>query len=67
MIYQQLLRNAQQQQQPDPALIPREYDEQMMGNSPPLELRRTPSGNVVPRTIAIPHNLHSPQDRATGK
>lgn len=32
-----------------------------LGTSPPLELRRPTS---APRTtIAIPHSLHSPQDR----
>lgn len=36
-----------------------------LGTSPPLELRRPPSG--PPRaTIAVPHSLQSPQDRATG-
>lgn len=37
-----------------------ELDESMVA-SPPLELRS------VPRTIAVPHSLQSPQDRATGK
>lgn len=40
-----------------------EMDETLAG-SPPLELRRPGS---VPRTIAVPHSLQSPQDRATGK
>lgn len=59
MIYQQLLR---QQEPLNPATL-REYDEKLMGSSPPLELRRPGS---VPRTIAVPHSLQSPQDRATG-
>lgn len=38
--------------------------EEPLGTSPPLELRRSASG---PRpTIAVPHSLQSPQDRATG-
>lgn len=40
-----------------------EVDDAMVA-SPPLELRRPGSG---PRTIAVPHSLQSPQDRATGK
>lgn len=39
-----------------------EMDE-TIGASPPLELRRPPSG--PPRTT-VPHSLQSPQDRATG-
>ncbi|XP_037903936.1 protein split ends isoform X2 [Hermetia illucens] len=38
-----------------------EVDDAMVA-SPPLELRRPGSG---PRTIAVPHSLQSPQDRAT--
>lgn len=59
MIYQQILR--QHDALNPPAL--REYDEQLLGTSPPLELRRPSS---VPRTVAVPHSLQSPQDRATG-
>lgn len=33
-----------------------------LGTSPPLELRRTVTG----QRVAVPHNLQSPQDRATG-
>ncbi|XP_058981547.1 protein split ends isoform X2 [Musca domestica] len=58
MIYQQILR--QHDALNPPAL--REYDEQLLGTSPPLELRRPSS---VPRTVAVPHSLQSPQDRAT--
>uniref|UniRef100_A0A1A9WUK0 Protein split ends n=1 Tax=Glossina brevipalpis TaxID=37001 RepID=A0A1A9WUK0_9MUSC len=61
MIYQQMLRSAQQ----DPLTSTtglREYEENLMDSSPPLELRRPGS---VPRTIAVPHSLQSPQDRAT--
>lgn len=46
------------------ASIRGEFDDKMLGGSPPLELRRPGS---VPRTIAVPHGLQSPQDRATGK
>lgn len=59
MIYQQFLR---QHDSLNPAL--REYDEKLLGSSPPLELRRPGS---VPRTVAVPHSLQSPQDRTTGK
>lgn len=38
-----------------------ELDEQM-GTSPPLEMRRT----VAAQRVAVPHNIQSPQDRATG-
>lgn len=38
--------------------------EEPLGTSPPLELRRSTS-NQRP-TIAVPHSLQSPQDRATG-
>lgn len=41
-----------------------EHDDQL-GTSPPLELRR-PASTSRP-TIAVPHSLQSPQDRATGK
>ncbi|XP_046808400.1 protein split ends isoform X1 [Lucilia cuprina] len=58
MIYQQLLR---QHDPLNPAAL-REYDEKLLGSSPPLELRRPGS---VPRTVAVPHSLQSPQDRAT--
>lgn len=37
--------------------------EEPLGTSPPLELRRTVTG----QRIAVPHSLQSPQDRATGK
>ncbi|KAM7353691.1 spen family transcriptional repressor split ends isoform 2-T2 [Cochliomyia hominivorax] len=57
MIYQQLLR---QHDSLNPAL--RDYDEKLLGSSPPLELRRPGS---VPRTVAVPHSLQSPQDRTT--
>lgn len=59
MIYQQILRHDSM----NTAAL-REYDEKLMANSPPLELRRPGS---VPRTVAVPHSLQSPQDRATGK
>lgn len=36
--------------------------EEPLGTSPPLELRRTVTG----QRIAVPHSLQSPQDRATG-
>lgn len=39
--------------------------EEQLGTSPPLELRR-PASTSRP-TIAVPHSLQSPQDRATGK
>lgn len=39
-----------------------EIDE-TIGASPPLELRRPPSGSRA----TVPHSLQSPQDRATGK
>lgn len=39
--------------------------EEQLGTSPPLELRRTSSASRP--TIAVPHSLQSPQDRATGK
>lgn len=38
--------------------------EDQLGTSPPLELRR-PASTSRP-TIAVPHSLQSPQDRATG-
>lgn len=38
--------------------------EEQLGTSPPLELRR-PASTSRP-TIAVPHSLQSPQDRATG-
>lgn len=62
MIYQQMLRSAQQDPLNSTTGL-REYEENLMDNSPPLELRRPGS---VPRTIAVPHSLQSPQDRATG-
>lgn len=37
-----------------------------LATSPPLELRRPGSGPLR-STIAVPHSLQSPQDRATGK
>lgn len=37
--------------------------EEPLGTSPPLELRRTVTG----QRVAVPHSLQSPQDRATGK
>lgn len=37
-----------------------------LATSPPLELRRPASGTLR-STIAVPHSLQSPQDRATGK
>lgn len=37
--------------------------EEPLGTSPPLELRRTITG----QRVAVPHSLQSPQDRATGK
>lgn len=37
-----------------------------LATSPPLELRRPASGPLR-STIAVPHSLQSPQDRATGK
>lgn len=37
--------------------------EEQLGTSPPLELRRTVTG----QRVAVPHSLQSPQDRATGK
>lgn len=37
-----------------------------LATSPPLELRRPGSGPIR-STIAVPHSLQSPQDRATGK
>ncbi|KAL9925945.1 spen family transcriptional repressor split ends isoform 3-T6 [Glossina fuscipes fuscipes] len=61
MIYQQMLRSAQQDPLNSTTGL-REYEENLMDNSPPLELRRPGS---VPRTIAVPHSLQSPQDRAT--
>lgn len=36
--------------------------EEPLGTSPPLELRRTVTG----QRVAVPHSLQSPQDRATG-
>lgn len=59
MIYQQLLR---QHDSLNPASL-REFDEKLLASSPPLELRRPGS---VPRTVAVPHSLQSPQDRSTG-
>ncbi|XP_065357231.1 protein split ends isoform X2 [Calliphora vicina] len=58
MIYQHLLR----QHEPLNPPVLREYEEKLLGSSPPLELRRPGS---VPRTVAVPHSLQSPQDRAT--
>lgn len=46
------------------ASIRGEFDDKMLGGSPPLELRRPGS---VPRTVVVPHGLQSPQDRSTGK
>lgn len=37
--------------------------EEPLGTSPPLELRRTMTG----QRVAVPHSLQSPQDRATSK
>lgn len=37
--------------------------EEPLGTSPPLELRRTVTG----QRVAVPHSLQSPQDRATGE
>ncbi|XP_053961213.1 protein split ends isoform X5 [Anastrepha ludens] len=59
IIYQHILRN---QQETINASLRGEFDEKVLGGSPPLELRRPGS---VPRTIAVPHGLQSPQDRAT--
>ncbi|XP_054742082.1 protein split ends isoform X3 [Anastrepha obliqua] len=59
IIYQHILRN---QQETINASLRGEFDEKVLGGSPPLELRRPGS---VPRTIAVPHALQSPQDRAT--
>ena len=44
-------------------MYPQFYEDKLLGSSPPLELRRSSS---VPRTIAVPHSLQSPQDRASG-